>query len=882
MPTKLSDFTLVATNKYPNIDRDNPIYTFTERFFKQKEIFKDFNIEFDRHLLTNNYIRIKFDKPLRIKHSSYVKPGYQFFDRHISIEQKYKRQQGLCNPAHYTERYKDRYGSVLVVHVYFNYKGQVEYTKIKYNDEAEITPSFQQYNAIMANSEDAIKVISNILKAKKDHYDELFKQSRELEEKLGHLYDEYKKYSSQPNRRTTIVEHFLNTSKTFGILINEMDLYADGDMIPYRGSEKDIVEMLCKKMRKQQDTQNSKINGSSSVEQNASDNSSEDRLNDVQDLSPAKKSVKQNQSKENYAEKTRQLVECVKVSVQKLSEIINREPKDKTVTPESGINDETFITKFIEKSKLVQNIRQTILQLECEKKLNKCLTDADKRMLHQSELLSSENQPQGIDIYAAFKTICQNSDSNKKLIEKLFDYVKEDLDAEFIETLVKTLLLKADANKEKRTKVLEVMEFLSTNSYIYRNIIGNMVAISLNPTDQASSPLLLAAKNKDQEVLKMFLKHGMPVFNISDFLNSNIDLKYINILFNNIPQFKKITNLQKLDIKQTLVINVYKGNIERIEAILSSNNSLPQDVLITTLIEAINIGNTEMVAIILKKGKDINLNTRNEDGVNPVHFAVEKGDAKILAMLLENNANVNYVNDCEENLLLIAARKGCNETVEVLLANGASVNQTSKNNSTALNAAVEIDVDITAKLLAHGANVDQEIKSDDEFAGTTPLIMAAHLGCTDIIETLLAHGANANHAEASGFASLHLTIATAGPGAGRDEIVEMLIAGGANINQKNPKDEKFPLYMAAESGNIDIGAKLLANSADVKQAEHFGGFTPLHIATKHGYDDMVVQLLASGADIETRSKDGKTPAQIAGNAHHQRIVKFLLTSKLKR
>ena len=251
-------------------------------------------------------------------------------------------------------------------------------------------------------------------------------------------------------------------------------------------------------------------------------------------------------------------------------------------------------------------------------------------------------------------------------------------------------------------------------------------------------------------------------------------------------------------------------------------------------------------------------------------------------MLLENNANVNYVNDCEENLLLIAARKGCNETVEVLLANGASVNQTSKNNSTALNAAVEIDVDITAKLLAHGANVDQEIKSDDEFAGTTPLIMAAHLGCTDIVETLLAHGANANHAEASGFASLHLTIATAGPGAGRDEIVEMLIAGGANINQKNPKDEKFPLYMAAESGNIDIGAKLLANSADVKQAEHFGGFTPLHIATKHGYDDMVVQLLASGADIETRSKDGKTPAQIAGNAHHQRIVKFLLTSKLKR
>ncbi|KAF1348570.1 ankyrin repeat protein, partial [Delphinella strobiligena] len=71
---------------------------------------------------------------------------------------------------------------------------------------------------------------------------------------------------------------------------------------------------------------------------------------------------------------------------------------------------------------------------------------------------------------------------------------------------------------------------------------------------------------------------------------------------------------------------------------------------------------------------------------SPLHCALEKGDTKMVQMLLEHGADVN-ANDNMEPALFVAAKHGNEVATKALLDKGAEVNATNRWKSTALQAA---------------------------------------------------------------------------------------------------------------------------------------------------------------------------------------------------
>ena len=92
----------------------------------------------------------------------------------------------------------------------------------------------------------------------------------------------------------------------------------------------------------------------------------------------------------------------------------------------------------------------------------------------------------------------------------------------------------------------------------------------------------------------------------------------------------------------------------------------------TALIMASQEGHTEIVAMLLEKGANVNAKTK--DGRRALFLASANGHAEIVAMLLAAGADVNAKDNDGWTALIVASWYGHTETVAILLQNGADVN----------------------------------------------------------------------------------------------------------------------------------------------------------------------------------------------------------------
>ena len=81
---------------------------------------------------------------------------------------------------------------------------------------------------------------------------------------------------------------------------------------------------------------------------------------------------------------------------------------------------------------------------------------------------------------------------------------------------------------------------------------------------------------------------------------------------------------------------------------------------------------------------------------------------------------------------------------------------------------------------------------------------------------------------------------------------------------KEDKDGRTPLYIAARKGQTEVVAALLATPGIDVNKEDKDGRTPLFIAAQQGHTEVVAALLATpGIDVNKEDKDGRTPLYIA-------------------
>ena len=245
------------------------------------------------------------------------------------------------------------------------------------------------------------------------------------------------------------------------------------------------------------------------------------------------------------------------------------------------------------------------------------------------------------------------------------------------------------------------------------------------------------------------------------------------------------------------------------------------------------------------------------DTVPPIIEASKTGDVERVASLLGSGTDINAADSEGATALYWATYFGRASIVRDLLAAGADPNIKTRRNSTPLEVAifcfrcrsgvaVKGQKDIAMMLLEHGADVN--VQSDDY--GSSPLMLAAVEGHTEIVTALLEKGANTaltNHAGQTALISAARE--------GHVEVVKVLLAAGADANAKTPAGFSV-LYGASMNGHDDIVRLLLKAGAD-PTAKDAGVFynRGLAYSNKGQYDlaiqdfDQAIRLNPQDADV---------------------------------
>ena len=305
------------------------------------------------------------------------------------------------------------------------------------------------------------------------------------------------------------------------------------------------------------------------------------------------------------------------------------------------------------------------------------------------------------------------------------------------------------------------------------------------------------------------------------------------------------------------------------------------------LLEAARRGDAAVVRALVAKGVDVN--AAPGDGMTALHWAAERGQQEVVAVLLGAGAQVSAVTRLGGyQPLHLAARAGQAAVVTALLAGHAPAAAPTTTGATALHfAAAAGSAPAVAALIAAGAAVDAR----EPQWGQTPLMFAAAAGRTDVVRVLAARGADlslaakvvdvsarnredgaesrvrnqrvaalqreraAQLAKIAGSAGV--APAARGPRATVDDGGEPEPVGYADLVGSH--GGLTALLLAVRDGKRDTALALLDLGADINQVSAGDRTSPLLMATINGHFDLAAALLERGGDVRLASDAGATP-----------------------
>jgi ankyrin repeat protein len=160
-------------------------------------------------------------------------------------------------------------------------------------------------------------------------------------------------------------------------------------------------------------------------------------------------------------------------------------------------------------------------------------------------------------------------------------------------------------------------------------------------------------------------------------------------------------------------------------------------------------------------------------------------------------------------------------------------------------------LDLIKALLAHGANVNMQLKTQQPYrtkvdrgndtmltTGTTPILRAAKAGDTVVIALLLAKGADPKLATRNG-------------------VNPVMAAAGLGTNESDAVGRKKTEKEAIDSIELCLKAGTDVNATDSR------GQTALHGAAQKGWNQVVQYLADHGAKLDVKDKKGLTPVDAA-------------------
>jgi ankyrin repeat protein len=286
-----------------------------------------------------------------------------------------------------------------------------------------------------------------------------------------------------------------------------------------------------------------------------------------------------------------------------------------------------------------------------------------------------------------------------------------------------------------------------------------------------------------------------------------------------------------------------------------------------SIFEALRNGDIEAVKVLVEKAPTI-LDSRDGDGMTPLHHAARDGNAVLVDYLIEKGAKTDIQNNQGKTPLHLAATFDRKDAVAALVKRGAALETRDPYGRTAfvLCARERGGVGTAKLLLDAGADINARDKFDE-----TALGLAAWRGKREFVDMLLEKGA-----------------AVPAPGEQWGQLVSMSASTGLpNLFVRLTKDgpnlasvdafKNSLLHEAARGGAAEIVDALLGMGFDPSAQDSYG-WTPLHYAALDGRVEAVKKLIERGAPLGSRTIAGQSAWNVAKERGMEHVA-ALLASK---
>ncbi len=306
---------------------------------------------------------------------------------------------------------------------------------------------------------------------------------------------------------------------------------------------------------------------------------------------------------------------------------------------------------------------------------------------------------------------------------------------------------------------------------------------------EGTSPLILATKAQSRPTIQLLLQHGATVDGkdksgstatmiaaemcdvetLKLLAEYGADLKILDIhdrslLMHALGRY----SLNKIDSEQRMKTVQFL-----IEQGVDVNCSSRQEI--SPLYESVSCKDVALMRYLIEQGADVNAQTALP-GSTVMMCVAEYGCNGMMALLLENGANVRLTTDTGKNVLMCAAEMASVSDVQLLLENGAKeiINNVDVYGRTAFawSFLERSAVDVLEVLLKNGATIDSHFFSDNK----TFLMKAVEWGAMDKIQLLVSNNVKLNVKNFKGETALIQAAKRNQP-----EVIKYLVESGAHI-----------------------------------------------------------------------------------------------------
>jgi ankyrin repeat protein len=292
----------------------------------------------------------------------------------------------------------------------------------------------------------------------------------------------------------------------------------------------------------------------------------------------------------------------------------------------------------------------------------------------------------------------------------------------------------------------------------------------------------------------------------------------------------------------------------------------------TALDFAAFFGHGELLDILLREVKRHEnvvemLSGADRDGRTVLHRAVRCGEPNVVRALLAAGVRVDTRDDLGETPLHWAAATGDRDILEIMLGALKLLPASMAAGSPATSPPAR-----SSKKTRRPVGVPRAGVNVPTASGSTPLHLVCYQGSNAAVELLLEAGALIDAATVDGRTPLSVAVEY-----GHAGTAMLLIVEGADCHCRDRRLQRTPLHWAVVSGFLDCIIQLVerggSKSIDAIDSEQH---TPLLLAVLNRHVEIATFLVKKGASLNIADKEANTPLHIAAGYGNQALVSLLV------